>query len=102
MSPGNKWAVHELYDMLFSFNIPLCVDCTVLTYVTISTFPHCTGTMFVAGTTAVMTWSPALVSAMPLPCGCYVEEGGYPVVSTLGKFCWVNFILLLTVVLPAP
>ena len=51
----------------------------------IETFPCCIGTMLVAGNLEVMWWSPAEFSAMNFMCGCCVEEGGDPVVSTLRK-----------------
>ena len=52
----------------------------------IATFPCCTGTMFVVRNSAVMRWSPAPVSAMPLPWVFFVEEVGGPVVSTIRYF----------------
>ena len=65
----------------------------------IPTLPCCIGTMFVAGTLAVTRWLLALVLDIPLQCGCCFEEGGGPMVCTLSIFCWVDFVLLITVVL---
>ena len=53
-----------------------------------------------SGTLEVVRWSSDQVSDMKFPCGCCVEEGGNHVVSTLSKFCWVNLVLLITVLLP--
>ena len=55
-----------------------------------------------AGTLEVMIWWLAQVSDMHVPCGCCVEEGGGPVVSTRSNFCWANLVLLLNLLLPAP
>ena len=68
----------------------------------IATFPCCIGEMLVSGTLEVRRWSSDQVSAMYFPCGCFVEEVGDPVVSTLSKFCWVDLFLLITVLLPTP
>ena len=84
------------------FNIYLCVEYSLLTYGIIATFPCCTGMMFVYGALAVMRWSPDLVSATTLLCEFCVEEVGDPVLYTISKFGWVNFVLLITVVLLAP
>ena len=58
--------------------------------------------MLLSGTLEVMSWWPAQVSDMNVPCGFCVEEGGDPVVSTLSKFCWANLALLLNLLLPYP
>ena len=94
--------VHVSSDVPFIFNNPLYFDCIVLPYTIIETLLCCTGTMFVAETLAFMRWLPDLVSAMPLPWECCVEEVGGPVVSTSSELCWIKFVLLLTVVLTAP
>ena len=102
LSPGNTWAVRASSYIPFSFNRPLCVEWIVLLSVMIANLSCCTGTMFLAGTFAFMRWSSAPVLAMPLPCWCCVEYRGFTVVYTLSEFCWVNSILLITLVLPAP
>ena len=68
LSPVNTCTVSASYDMTLSFNIPLCVQCTVLPSVMIITYICCTWTMFVARALVFMRWSLALVSAMLVPC----------------------------------
>ena len=83
LSPGNTWAVCALSDIRSGFNIPLCDEYIMFPSGIIEKLPCCTGTVFVAGTLAVMRWSPAPVLAMPLPSGVCVEEGGDTVVYTI-------------------
>ena len=68
----------------------------------IATLPCFTGIVFVSGTLVVVRWLPDPLLAMILPWGCCIEEGGNPVVSTISDFFLIEFVLLLTILLPAP
>ena len=83
--------MRALYDTMFSFNRPLCIDYIAFISGMIVTLPYCTRTMFVDGTTEVMRWSLAPVSDL---CLCHVG-----VVSKREGILWylllVNFMGLI-------